>query len=536
MKWVAGQKHSVENDNRVIHSIPSSYTVYLNGDTYFAEANNPGGTDYDGSSASIVIQAAVDALTAGDIVFKPGEYLFDAEVKLKNYITLRGAGRRATTFIPTENINLLTIQPTSGSWIYNVKVEDIGFKDVDEVQNGKAGIFLNNKGGNIGDSDFRHLYFEKMWNCISTSTTVDNNAYLLHECTFDRIMFESPRNQAMLIYNSIDQEMQNLFVGIHETDSADPMIQVEFPVLTSSGAHLSNISVLNVGAASTTSDAFYFKLVAEIYAERLIADAVTGRGFVIENCTRSYYDNLFALSVGSHGLYVTGDSETVRCDNVISQSNGGYGIVCDSSSPTPNYFLRVYTDGNHEGETALRDIDTLEHLKSYISHNRMLIPNNLALRFEDSGGMPQAVLSLGGDDILRLTNPIANKDLHVGNSMDGGDIYIGYDTTGDIAIGTHATTKPPHVSVDCATDIILKHNANNRFTVGDTSLNCAVGLIGTTADMTTSYKVNGTKVVGAQQAAIADIGGGGEDSDGTARDKIDAILTVLRTHGFIASS
>ena len=54
-------------------------------------------------------------------------------------------------------------------------------------------------------------------------------------------------------------------------------------------------------------------------------------------------------------------------------------------------------------------------------------------------------------------------------------------------------------------------------------------------DVSDNYEVDSTKVVTNQQAAIADVVGGGADSDGTARTKINDVLSMLRTHGLIAT-
>ena len=67
---------------------------------------------------------------------------------------------------------------------------------------------------------------------------------------------------------------------------------------------------------------------------------------------------------------------------------------------------------------------------------------------------------------------------------------------------------------------------------------------GVTADFTTSYKVNGTQVVGAQGAVISDTGSGatisgtGDDAGINANfsiafDRINSILARLRAHGLI---
>ena len=50
-----------------------------------------------------------------------------------------------------------------------------------------------------------------------------------------------------------------------------------------------------------------------------------------------------------------------------------------------------------------------------------------------------------------------------------------------------------------------------------------------------AYQIAGTQIVGAQQAAIADLAETGSAQDATARATINDILTALRTHGLIAT-
>lgn len=70
----------------------------------------------------------------------------------------------------------------------------------------------------------------------------------------------------------------------------------------------------------------------------------------------------------------------------------------------------------------------------------------------------------------------------------------------------------------------LKAIADNAaFVNGDDRVNAPAG-----------FETNGTQVVGTQQAAIANIGTSMTGNDLILRDKINAILAMLRTHGLIA--
>lgn len=60
---------------RLQASIPTAYTLYKSGSTYYADTNIIGGTDYEGTAAATVIQNAYDAMDSGSVLFfKEGEY------------------------------------------------------------------------------------------------------------------------------------------------------------------------------------------------------------------------------------------------------------------------------------------------------------------------------------------------------------------------------------------------------------------------------------------------------------------------------
>lgn len=62
VRWRQGLFHSPENDNRIVDSILSSYTVFKDGSNYRAEANFAGGTDYGPSDdLGTVVNQAKDA-------------------------------------------------------------------------------------------------------------------------------------------------------------------------------------------------------------------------------------------------------------------------------------------------------------------------------------------------------------------------------------------------------------------------------------------------------------------------------------------
>lgn len=76
MSWIDGTDFSPTRMRRLSGAIPSSYTVFKYGSTYYAETNIPAGTDYSGTDPVTVIHSARDALasTGGTIFLKNGIY------------------------------------------------------------------------------------------------------------------------------------------------------------------------------------------------------------------------------------------------------------------------------------------------------------------------------------------------------------------------------------------------------------------------------------------------------------------------------
>ena len=86
----------------------------------------------------------------------------------------------------------------------------------------------------------------------------------------------------------------------------------------------------------------------------------------------------------------------------------------------------------------------------------------------------------------------------------------------------------PDYSVDAVSDINVRAGSS-YYAAGEKVLDKA------NADVTTAYKIGGTKVVGAQGSAVANLAGGETDSDSVARAGVNEILAVLRAHGLIAT-
>ena len=93
-----GEKMTQARARRLQASIPTSYTVFRDGSTYYAEANILDGTNYEGADFSTVMQAAIDALPtyAGVIMLKCGTYEVTKAIKIKGWLTIQGEGVHPT--------------------------------------------------------------------------------------------------------------------------------------------------------------------------------------------------------------------------------------------------------------------------------------------------------------------------------------------------------------------------------------------------------------------------------------------------------
>jgi hypothetical protein len=80
------------------------------------------------------------------------------------------------------------------------------------------------------------------------------------------------------------------------------------------------------------------------------------------------------------------------------------------------------------------------------------------------------------------------------------------------------------------------HDGVNTINLGDSAYAANATVGGINANSTSGFLCAGTKVVGVQGAAEADLGDtSGADSDGTCRAKVNALLAKIRTHGLIAT-
>ena len=200
--------------DRMIQSVPASYMVWKDGSTYRAECLLKGGTDYSGTDAATVIQAAIDALQySGRLFFKEGVYdLGTTTLNLASYTTIVGAGRG----IGSSQGTILTYSGSGGALnvgtMDEVVVRDLCVKVTGD--NGKcvtmdSGALLNyfdnclfvgtKKSGQIGaylvpsgsDGSYWNLFGRCQFNNLGTGVYLNKsasgavfNVLRLHQCSW----------------------------------------------------------------------------------------------------------------------------------------------------------------------------------------------------------------------------------------------------------------------------------------------------------------------------------------------------------------
>ena len=125
--------------DRLIESIPASYVIWKDGDTYRAECLLKGGTDYSGTDASQVIQSAIDALSSGGIIaFKPATYnsinisIDKCGIKLVGlaYSTIESA-TYGVIFKGIASTPIINITGASDNYIRGIEIDNIIFSGED---------------------------------------------------------------------------------------------------------------------------------------------------------------------------------------------------------------------------------------------------------------------------------------------------------------------------------------------------------------------------------------------------------------------
>jgi len=170
--------------DRMIQSVPASYMVWKDGNTYRAECLLKGGTDYSGTDAATVIQSALDALTSGGSIFiKKGTYTI-----ADNPISITNKNKIA---ILSDNA-ILKQDGTAIKYVFeiidseNIIVKGLWFSQEGIADDGEKGTqFPVRVGGSAGSKNvlFKECHFlNGVDDCLATGATTN---LIVEDCVFD---------------------------------------------------------------------------------------------------------------------------------------------------------------------------------------------------------------------------------------------------------------------------------------------------------------------------------------------------------------
>lgn len=178
MSWTDGDVINTEARLRRLSSaIPSSYTIFKIGSDYYAETNVAGGTNYGpDANATTVIQAAIDVLTSGGVIFlKSGTYPIDTKLSLAYpNIIIKGEGKGVTNIQPTSGFSDWVFEITGIAGYYSIR--DL-LVDCTNAQTTATGA-LNLVGSQHGDYSNLYLYRADVGTLLKLNTASHwNNFY-----------------------------------------------------------------------------------------------------------------------------------------------------------------------------------------------------------------------------------------------------------------------------------------------------------------------------------------------------------------------
>lgn len=509
-----GTRVKVAEWNRLISSISSDYTIAKIGSTYHGEANIASGTDYEDSNADDLFLYVHDALpSGGTVAVKRANYLKSKTLEItKNYqtwmfepgtkITHSGSaeaikvGSDAGSIVRTNlKGNFTQITRASKGGTYGIHLENAHVCTVD-------GFWLEN----FSDA---FIYAEGSWG--STIRRVEMNQVAANRADYG-IMFRYTQAGA-------NQYHQNNLMKITECwltgNTAAVWIRDDQTPGTGSPQLVSFRECdFHDTPKGVLVDAGHNIIFDGNYWENITGYLVHLQGSDKEIGNTHFIRNILWLSAAQTGIYVDNAS------NVIIGFNSVFATATSKFIDTPadatNRYIHIFPNRIDAGTEYDGNAESLMYHHDSADFNLLLLGNNAPLKWRNAAGTPQEILKLASDDNLTLQNP----DGHIYIApKDGSQTIVGLNSTGDIHLGYGATIP---------VKIYLKASTSTDVTDGYLYVNDYINTDGV-------FKKGGVQVVGAQAAAIANVGAGDADSDGTARAKIDAILAALRAHGLIAT-
>lgn len=136
---------------RLLGAIPTRYTVFKSGATYYGESNEGTGTDYKGLSASRVIQQALDATSTNEAVAVKCDFQASTEITVAANKTLYGVGKPEVTSTSSSD----AVFALTGDWsrLANFYINNTGNTTRKGVRVNGGGVRVDHmkiKGGDVG--------------------------------------------------------------------------------------------------------------------------------------------------------------------------------------------------------------------------------------------------------------------------------------------------------------------------------------------------------------------------------------------------
>lgn len=322
MRWQKGTEHSAINDNRLVNSIGSSYTIFKDGSDYFGECNFPNGSDITASSnASTVINNAIAGLpaTGGNVHLKSGTYTLDTMLAGDSYVLLSGEGSSTVltttdpaltifkvlglaspgekehscgirdlriTYPSSATVTAIHLENVHNSFIYNV-----------EIWGAYHGILLN------GESDNTRIENCRIGHYVAGQEIVEDGIHIEDNCEHNVILgntIESCGN------NGINLKITSFDLGWGELFNTDNVIAGNTIEECYAGIYLTGSKRTTiVGNDITESD----------------YDGIVVDGGATDDCYDTVINgnNIGNFAVGSrHGIYVFRGIRTTVTDNIVN--------------------------------------------------------------------------------------------------------------------------------------------------------------------------------------------------------------------------
>ena len=255
------------------------------------------------------------------------------------------------------------------------------------------------------------------------------------------------------------------------------------------------------------------------------------------NCTGAGYGSLFynsgeySTGAGVYSLYYNSGDYCTSAGSVSLYYNSGdyctgagyqslrYSDYNDNSAFGYNAWSTFHADAGSAQTFDAADVDTVNNRVTIVGHSFGAVGKKLYLYFTPAGaGVPGLTDGIDKWEVIDADTLECLNDTMTGAGVDNGHTLTPqYAWTNTTVIGANA-----------------EPDASNQIFLGDSNVTEVKTYGGVNIGSGKVYKIDGTQVVGAQQAAIADHGTTtGTDSDGEARTKINDILAALRAHGLI---